>query len=243
MHPVSKESLASLMAVHVVDFPSAVGAARWAAGAGRRLRAQSGVAFARAMPTIGSAPTGGFGVGRPALRRVVLLTAWRDHVTMDAFVADAPLPQTMWWFTAAVRATGGTHRAHAPLVAAADVVTAGDRDVLAFAALTLGRSRVSAVPAFLRDGARIGHELPAAPGLITAISAGLPTTGNCTVSLWRNERSMVDFVYGAGGAHRATTARRPPILREQMRARLDVLAIGGDVTRAPLHPDRLGRAR
>ena len=74
---------------------------------------------------------------------------------------------------------------------------------------------------------------------MTAFSAGLPLTGNCTVSLWRSERDMQAFAHSDRDGHGATIRRDPPILAEQLSARLRVLEIGGSWGRDTLHRDRL----
>ncbi len=74
---------------------------------------------------------------------------------------------------------------------------------------------------------------------MTAFSAGVPLTGNCTVSLWRSEPDMHAFAHSDREGHGATLRRDPPILAEQLNARLCVLQIDGSWGPATLHRDRL----
>jgi len=173
----------TLLAAHVTDFASAQTAWRWRRSARVRLPAAPGLVFAKAMPFIGSGASAGFGGGIPALRRQVLLTAWRGEAEFERFLEQPPMQRLAaeathsWWSLFDVASTRGAHCGTTPL-SSREAVADGP-----FAALTLGRIRLPSLPRFLREGARLGSFTRQAPGLVSAVSAGWPPTGNCTISI------------------------------------------------------------
>jgi hypothetical protein len=231
----------TLLAAHVTDFASTQAAWRWRRSARNHLPTAPGLAFAKAMPFIGSGASAGFGGGVPGLGRQVLLTAWRRETDFERFL-DQPLMQRLatearhsWWSLFEVVSTGGSHYGSAPL-SGGDKVADGT-----FAALTLGRVRLRSLPRFLREGARLGSFTRQAPGLVSAVSAGWPPTGNCTLSIWESEQHMLGFAYRDVEGHGDTVRRDPPILAEQMRARLRVRRLDGNWGRGTMYPQRLTR--
>lgn len=200
----------------------------------------AGLAFAKAMPFIGSKAAAGFGAGIPATRRQVLLTAWRDQGDFEAFLdhrlgADlAATGRPSWWALFEIASTRGSHYGAKPL---APTEAQGGP----FGALTLGRTRPRDLVRFLREGARLGSFVRSAQGLVTGYSAGIPLTGNCTVSIWESEQAMVQFAYRDAAGHGQTLRRDPPILREQLNARMRLLSLGGDCGHGSLYPDNLIR--
>jgi hypothetical protein len=234
---------ASYLAIQVVDFPGLLAARRWEHATRAELSGDATFAFGRSMASFGSRDSGGFGAGCPALGRRVVVTAWRSRERMEQHLgagvgcANGASPARGWWLATDVRGARGTHRGEQPLA------TGSREGTGVMVALTLGRSRARMLPAFIREGARVGAGLPSAPGVISAISAGLPFTGNCTVSLWEDESAMLAFAYGAARDHVHVARRRNPILRDQINARLSPLALGGDLASAPLHPERLEALR
>ena len=230
----------TLLAVHITDFASPSTARGWRRSARRRLAAEQGLVFAKAMPFIGSGASAGFGGGLPALRRQVLLTAWREATDFERFLGQ-PLVHSLatearesWWSLFDVVSTLGTHYGSAPL-STCETATDGP-----FASLTLGRVRFSSLPRFLREGVRLGSFTHDAQGLVSAVSAGWPPTGNCTVSIWESEQDMLRFAYGDAEGHGDTVRRDPPILTEQLNARLRVRRLGGDLGNGTMmYPDRL----
>jgi hypothetical protein len=192
------------------------------------------------LPFIGSGASAGFGGGVPALGRQVLLTAWRGEADFDHFL-EQPLAQHLapgagsWWSLFDVASTRGSHYGSMPL-SSRDAVADGP-----FAALTLGRVRLRSLPRFLREGVRLGSFTRQAPGLVSAVSAGWPPTGNCTLSIWETEQHMLAFAYGDVEGHGDTVRRDPPILIEQLNARLRVRRLGGGWGDGTMHPERLTR--
>jgi len=230
----------TFVAAHLTDFASARKARRWRRSARRDLSATPGLVFAKALPFIGSGASAGFGGGIPALQRQVLLTAWRHETDFERFLGQ-PLAQRLaaearhsWWLLFEVASTRGSHYGSKPLASREGSVADGP-----FAALTLGRVRLRSLPRFLREGARLGSFVRHAPGLVSAVSAGWPPTGNCTISIWESEQHMLDFAYGDAKGHGDTVRRDPPILTEQLNARLRVRRLGGDWGPDMMHPERL----
>ena len=115
------------------------------------------------MPFIGSGASAGFGAGMPALRRQVLLTAWRMEDDFERFL-EQPLTQQLGaathtgWALFDVASTRGSHYRSTPL-ASSDEVADGP-----FAAFTLGRVLLRSLPRFFREGARLGSFTLEAPG-------------------------------------------------------------------------------
>lgn len=193
------------------------------------------------MPFIGSGASAGFGSGVPALGCQVLLTAWRQETDFERFL-EQPLAQRLatearhsWWSLFDVVSTRGSHYGSEPL-SSRDPMDDGP-----FAALTLGRVRLRSLPRFLREGARLGSFTRQAPGLVSAVSAGWPPTGNCTISIWESEQHMLRFAYGDVEGHGDTVRRDPPILAEQLNARLRVRRLDGSWGGGAMHPERLTR--
>jgi hypothetical protein len=241
LHHDSHDS-GAFVAAHVTDFTSTRTARRWRRSARRELPASSGLVFAKAMPFIGSGASAGFGAGAPALRRQVLLTAWRDEIDFERFLGQ-PSAQRLaaearhsWWSLFEVASTRGSHYGSMPLAGRGASVADGP-----FAALTLGRVRSRSLPKFLREGTRLGSFTRQAPGLVTAVSAGWPPTGNCTISIWESEQHMLRFAYGDVEGHGDTVRRDPPILTEQLNARLRVRRLSGSWGPGAMHPDRLAQ--
>jgi hypothetical protein len=229
----------TLLAVHITDFASTTAARSWRRSARRNLGAAQGLVFAKAMPFIGSASSAGFGGGVPASGRQVLLTAWRRTGDFDRFLDQRPAQHlasaaSSWWSLFDVVSTRGSHYGSTPL-------SGRSAEGGSFAAVTLGRVRLRSLPRFLLEGARLGSFTRQAPGLVSAVSAGWPLTGNCTVSIWESEEHMLRFAYGDVEGHGNTVRRNPPILAEQLNARLRLRRLGGSWGRDALHPERLTR--
>ena len=104
----------TLLAAHVTDFASTKAAWRWRHSARLDVPATPGLVFANAMPFIGSGASAGFGAGMPALRRQVLLTAWRMEDDFELFL-EQPLTQQLGaathtgWAQFDVASTRGSH--------------------------------------------------------------------------------------------------------------------------------------
>jgi hypothetical protein len=231
----------TFLAAHVTHFASTQKAWRWRRSARLGMPGMPGLVFAKAMPFIGSGASAGFGGGLPAFERQVLLTAWRQKADFERFLKQpvahrlAAEARYSWWSLFDVVSTRGSHYGSAPL-SSRDEVADGP-----FAALTLGRVRLRSLPRFLREGARLGSFARQAPGLVSAVSAGWPPTGNCTVSIWESEQHMLRFAYGDVDGHGDTVRREPPILVEQLNARLRVRRLGGTWGDGTMHPERLTR--
>jgi hypothetical protein len=231
----------TLLAAHVTDFNSALRAWRWRRTARLEFPPVPGLVFAKAMPFIGSGASAGFGGGVPAMRRQVLLSAWRAETDFERFLGQ-PLMKRLtaearhsWWSLFDVSSTRGSHYGSTP-ISSRDASPDGP-----FAVLTLGRVRRRSLPRFIREGVRLGPFTRQASGLVTAVSAGWPPTGNCTISIWEPEQHMLDFAYRDRDGHGNTVRQDPPILIEQLNARLRVRRLGGSWGHGTMHEERLAR--
>lgn len=239
MLSLDKRGRAPLLAAHVTDFRGVHSPVMWRHAARQQLTGLPGLVFAKAMPFIGSRSSAGFGAGVPAARRQVLLTAWRTQPDFEAFLAH-PIAERLaaqvnsWWALFEVASTRGSHYGATPL--SPTDVSSG-----AFAVLTLGCIQSRDLVRFLREGTRLGTYIRGAPGLITAYSAGPPLTGNCTVSIWESEEDMIRFAYRNTDGHGDTVRRDPPILAEQLNARMRLRCLGGSWDPRTPHADRLAR--
>ncbi|HVA18949.1 MAG TPA: hypothetical protein VMU55_02100 [Solirubrobacteraceae bacterium] len=239
MLSLDRHGRAPLLAAHVTDFRGVYSPAMWRHAARQQLTGLPGLVFAKAMPFIGSRSSAGFSAGVPAARRQVLLTVWRAQPDFEAFLPH-PIAERLasqansWWALFEVASTRGSHYGATPL-------SPTDASSGAFAVLTLGRTRSRDLVPFLREGARLGAFIRAAPGLITAYSAGLPLTGNCTVSIWKSEEDMIRFAYRNTDGHGSTIRRDQPILTEQLTARMRLCRLGGSWDPGTPHADRLAR--
>lgn len=160
--------------------------------------------------------------GAPDPRRQVLLSSWADLAASDRFderIGGDVQCRSRLRFAGAVYRASGSHFGRRPLRPSVD---APDGPI---AALTLGRSSWASVVRFIRHGWRLAPSILAAPGLVTALSAGSPLTGNCTFSVWESQDAMLAFAYGAGSRHLRTVRARPPILAEQLNARMALLRL------------------
>jgi heme-degrading monooxygenase HmoA len=230
----------TFVAAHVTNFTSIRKAWRWRRSACRELPDAPGLVFAKALPFIGSGASSGFGGGVPALQRQVLLTAWRQEADFEHFLGQPPAQRLAaearhsWWSLFQVASTRGSHYGSTPLSSREKPVADGP-----FAALTLGRVRSRSLPRFLREGARLGTFTRQAPGLVSAVSAGWPPTGNCTISIWESEQHMLRFAYGDVEGHGETVRREPPVLTEQLNARLRVRRLSDSWGPDAMHPQGL----
>ena len=191
-----------------------------------------GLVFAKRLLPIGAARSGGFGAGIPSPGRVTL-AVWEDVAAYDAAGHGEP----GWRAVLEACSTRGSFRGARPIAPAGRPL--GDEPI---GVVTLGRASWRTLPRFLWRGDRLARPIRDAPGLLGALSAGLPLTGNLTFSLWESAERMLDFAYGRDAPHRAVVRARPPILSEQLNARLRPLRIEGRCDgRAVLHPERVSR--
>lgn len=223
---------AAFASVHVADFRSLAGMLRWRLRARRSLGNPQGLRFAKVLASLGSKDKSGFGAGAPELRRVVIVAAWRAEADLDRFLSSSPLARALdvqtthaWTVRLAPLSSRGAHRGVNPFPARQAERAELDGPI---AVLTLGRSSVRALRRFAyRETPPATQTLFDSAGLVTAISAGLPPTGNVTFSLWESAAEMVRFAYD--GPHRQTIDRnrRRPILVDQLNVRFRPLGVEG----------------
>ena len=234
----------SALLVQVADFRSPVAAHAMRRAAAERLPRSDGLVFAKTMSCFGSRRGHGF-TGVPDPRRQLVLTAWRtpthaiEHAsgaTSDELMAGAA---SHWHVVGEVLRARGAHAGARPLAPAEPPADhAGP-----IAVLTLGRATPRTFGRFAVHGGRLSPVTRRPHGLVTAQSAGWPLTGNMTFSIWESERDMLGFAYGReAGGHGAVARARPPILRDQLNARLRPWRIGGRWDpRTTQHAERLER--
>jgi hypothetical protein len=167
---------------------------------------------------------------------VVTLVVWEEQDALDAFLGETPLAKEWeqcpwaWHVRALPLQSRGTFRGSSPL---ADIPRSAPEKAATsegpIAVLTLGRTSWRTTAAFVRITPKAERFL-GTPGLITAVSAGLPVRGNCTFTLWESETAMQHFAYGQPpGAHRETIRRSHDrsVLLEQLSARFTPTRIEG----------------
>lgn len=160
-------------------------------------------------------------------KRVVSIASWNDAQAALHW-ADEHDGDNDWWLLMEVLSTRGSHGGAKPLRPRGGDLEPGQQ----LAVLTLGRTTLARLPRFLTRGAMVAREIEQDDAVSFAASAGWPITGNMTLSLWDSEEQMLERIYRGGGSHPATVRAKRPILRDQLNARLAVIASGG-VKQAP----------
>jgi hypothetical protein len=182
------------------------------------------------MTPVGGPSSGGFSGEPPRLRRQVTVASWQSRADLEAFLAESSLARRWavdcdyaWHVLLAPYKARGSFRG--PVQFEPATVRPGGP----VAVLTLGRSRWRRLPRFAYEGVRLADGILGAPGLITALTAGFPPTGNCTFSIWDREQAMIDFAYGDAARHRKTIEvdKRLRVLEEQIGVRFAVAEIRG----------------
>jgi hypothetical protein len=196
-----------------------------------------GSRFAKVMTCFGTRGSAGFSPwGMPHLCRVITLLAWDEQAALDAFLRDTQLArdweqcQWTWHMRARALCSRGTFRGSSPWAELPRSAAGSSAAAVGpIAVLTLGRTSWRTTPAFMRITPAAKTFLRT-PGLITAVSAGLPVKGNCTFTLWESEAAMQRFAYGKPpGAHRQTIrhSHERSVLLEQLSARFTPIRIEG----------------
>jgi hypothetical protein len=211
------------VSVHIADFASLAGMTTWRLQAPRFLASCKGLRFAKLMSSFGSRRSAGFSAGLPSLTRVVLVLVWETEDALDSFLERSPLAQLIgkrcryaWLVRAVPLAARGSFRGRSPLSEmprSAPGQNTGHFGPLA--ALTLGRTSLWSMARFASISPSAAPFLETT-GLITAVSAGFPATGNATFTLWESEEAMLRFAYRRPpGDHRETIRqnRRGSVLR------------------------------
>jgi len=211
--------------LHQSSFRSLVANRRYRGALARTFELHEELVFAKDMRAIAS--RNGFGLGIGDSRRAVTLCVWQNLEGAKSFLSDSDgvAGDRDWGALLEVTRTRGDHHGVKPLVAY-EPASAG-----AIGALTLGRTPWSRVPRFMFHGVRLRRSLERSPGLLFATSAGWPTTGNSTFSLWESEAAMLAFSYGGDGGHEKTAHASPPVLSGQLNARMRVLDLDGSLAR------------
>lgn len=218
----------SYVSVHVTRFSSLRAQVRWRRTASRLAPKVAGLRFAKAMTSLGGGSTYGFGSDLPDPRRQIAITIWKDVDAYDRFTSSplgGALSRPGYAVLTQALSTRGTFLGRRPIDATGD----GGAHEDGLAVITLGRTTFRSLPRFIAHGVRLASPTLEADGLVTAASAGFPPTGNATFSIWEDGESMHRFAYGDRDCHRATARATPPILREQINARLRPLRIEGNL--------------
>jgi hypothetical protein len=219
----------SFASAHVADFASLDTAVRWRVELARAR--VPGLRWVKSMATLADRRSGGFGLGPPAPRRHLTVASWEAREAYEEFRNGSALARAWdehcehaWHVELTPYRARGTLRGPVRFAPALDGEPEGP-----IAVLTLGRARWRRVPEFAVRGSRLTESILGAPGVITALSAGFPATGNATFSLWERADDMARFSYARGAKHRATVAAdtRNRILAEQIAVRLEPLSVSG----------------
>lgn len=183
-----------------------------------------GLVFAKNMRALAS--HGGFGGWPGDPRRSITLCAWQSEDSARSYLASelGHAGGSNWSVLLEVLSTRGDHRGAAPLTSSGARRADGP-----LAVLTLGTTCWRSLLRFMIFGSRMRKQLEGSPGLLFATSAGWPTTGNSTFSVWDDEESMQRFAYGASGRHVSTAHSRRPVLNGQLNARMRVIEMSGSL--------------
>lgn len=217
---------------HVADFESLRAAWAWR----RRLAVDGprvpGLRWAKAMTTLGDARKGGFAIGTTSPHRQFMIAAWESLEAFELFEADPRLAlarnahcRHAWHALLRPFTTRGSFHGETPFDGCGPELPA-DRSV---GVLTIGRCSWRRLSLFTRQGAALTSSILGSAGLITALTAGFPVTGNATFSLWQRTEDMRRFAFYDAHGHRAVieTDRRRRILEEQIAVRFSPIAIRG----------------
>ena len=146
-----------------------------------------------------AARLGGSLFTKPIVGRAALIAFWDDDAALDRFLADSPLAQTFaggWQVRLEpLRAWGSWPGLPEDLPKARNVEHAGP-----VAVLTMGRTRVNRLPAFLLASGKAEAQLAGAAGLMWA-SALVRPPFVATCSLWESTDASREYAFTAGHAH------------------------------------------
>ena len=141
----------------------------------------------------------------PRLKPVAMIAAWDSDEAFEAFSADHPLSEQLaagWQVRLQPLHVYGEWPGLSGLPEGE--IKVGDEEPVA--ALTLGRPRLSRLPAFLKASARAEAEAIANPNILAQIGLARPPRLVSTFSLWRNVETMRAYARGSrDGAHPAAT--------------------------------------
>lgn len=146
-----------------------------------------------------AARLGGSLLTKTDIHRAALIAFWDDDAALDRFLADAPLAQTFangWRLRLEpLRAWGSWPGLPDDLPKARNVERDGP-----VAVLTMGRTRMNRLPAFLRTSAKAEAAVVGAPGLMWATALARPPFV-ATCSLWESSDASRAYAFSAGHAH------------------------------------------
>ena len=215
---------------HILDFRSISAALRWRRRLIRSRAELPGLRWVKAAAPIGRTETAGFGAGLPEARRQLVVAAWETRQALEDFSSGTELGAAWkrdcrhaWHVVMRPVRSRGSHHGDDPFDRAEDD-SLGSQPM---AALTLGRFYWNRVPLFTRQAVGLTDEILGAPGLITALSAGFPTTGNYTFSLWERTEDMRQFAYAGAHLRTVNVDKRRGMLREQLNARFVLDSVSG----------------
>lgn len=150
--------------------------------------------------TVLTAPLSPAVLPKPTLAEVGLIAAWEDDEHLDRFLSDPTLAGPF---------AGGRHVRMRPVrvfgawpampgLPTKPIPVDDDEPV---AVLTLGRPRLTRLPAFLPTSARAEAAIADAPGLITATGLAHPPRLVSTFSLWESAAAMRAYAQSPTGPH------------------------------------------
>jgi heme-degrading monooxygenase HmoA len=189
-----------LLSVHICDLDL-----RTATGVLRRPPQPADVPGLTYAETTITAPLSDRLLPSPRLKPVAMIAAWDSDEAFEAFSASHPMSDLLasgWQVRLQPLHVYGEWPGLSGLPEGE--VKVGDE--VPVAALTLGRPRLSRLPAFLKASARAEAEAIANPDILALIGLARPPRLVSTFSLWRNVGTMRAYARGRkGGAHSAAT--------------------------------------
>ena len=140
--------------------------------------------------------------GTPRLTRWALLCGWESREARDEFLADdqalrpfvAGARETWSLSLDTVRVVQGDWQGWRP--STEGVAPLADDEPLVV--MTYGMLRPRYLLTFHRHNRRIVRELAKNPGLVMRVGLGDHPMARCTFSLWRSQKDVMRFAYGAG---------------------------------------------
>lgn len=196
-----------LGSIHLVD-----GGVRTTFGALRQAPSPADTPGLRNATTLIAAPLGG-GPPRPQLGRQALVAFWDDEASLDKFLDDHPLAESLaGGWSVRLEPIRAVHVASGPWPGLPDDLPKGKVDSEGpVIVLTIGHLRLPRVVTFLRTSGRAERQVPDSPGVLWATGlANVPKRIVSTFSIWdstEHTRAYATTTTGHSAAVRSENQR------------------------------------